>query len=145
MRQIFFMEQVSKLQQTDIHLGVVIESTEYKRIYIQEKISQWIKKLQMLCKIAWLEPVAAQSCFITGFKRRSAFYKRTIPNIFSHLKRLDEVITTEFIPAITGGVNLSDIERRLMSLQPKLGGMRIPILSDIADTEFSQMLSNNLT
>ena len=59
MRQIFFMEQVSKLQQTDIHLGVVIESTEYKRIYIQEKISQWIKELQMLCKIAWLEPLTA--------------------------------------------------------------------------------------
>ena len=99
----------------------------------------------MLCKIACFEPQAAYSCFVTGFKHKPTFYIRTILNISSHLKRLDEVITTEFIPAITGGVNLSDIERRLMSLQPKLGGMRIPILSDIADTEFSQMLSNNLT
>ena len=71
---------------------------------------------------------------------------RTIPNISSHLKRLDEVITTEFIPAIIGGINCSDIEGKLMSLPPKLGGIGIPIFSVIADKEyeFSQMLSNNI-
>ena len=31
------------------HLEAFIGSTSYKRIYIQEKISQWIKELQMLC------------------------------------------------------------------------------------------------
>ena len=71
---------------------------------------------------------------------------RTIPNISSHLKRLDEVITTEFIPAV-GGISCSDIERKLMSLPSKLGGMGIPIFSDITDSEyeFSQILSNDLT
>ena len=55
----FFVEQVSKLQEDgQRHLGAVIGSTEYKRIYIQEKISQWIKGLQMLRKIAWFEPQA---------------------------------------------------------------------------------------
>ena len=71
---------------------------------------------------------------------------RTIPNISRHLKRLVEVITTEFIPAIAGGINCSDIERKLMSLLPKLEGMGILNVFDIADREyeFSQMLSNNL-
>ena len=70
-----------------------------------------------------------------------------MPNISSHLKRLDEVITTEFIPTITGGINCSDIEKKLMSLPPKLGSKGIPIFSDIADREyeFSQMLLNDLT
>ena len=44
-------------------------------------------------------------------------------------------------------MNCSDIERKLMLLPPKLGGMGIPIFSSIADREyeFSQMLSINLT
>ena len=129
------------------HLGAVTGSTEYKRIYIQEKISQWITELQMLSKIAWFEPQAACSCIVTGFKHKPIFYRRTIPNISSHLKPLDEVITTELIPEIAGGINCSDIERKLMPLPPKLGGMGIPVFSDIADREykFSQMLSNDLT
>ena len=64
-------------------LSAVVGSIEYKRTYIQEKISQWIKDLQMLCKIAWFDPQSAYSCFMTGFV--------TIPNISSHLKQLDEV------------------------------------------------------
>ena len=124
------------------HLGAVIGSTECKRIYIQEKISQWIKELQMLCKIAWFEPQVACSCFVMVFKQKPTFYMRTIPNISSHLKRLDEVITIEFIPEITGGKDCSGIERKLMSLTPKLGGVGIPIFFGIADRkyEFSQML-----
>ena len=101
----------------------------------------------MLCIIAWFEPQAAYSCFVTGFKHKPTFFMRTIPNISSHLKRLDEVITTEFIPATAGGIICSGIERKLVSLPPKLGGMGIPIFSNISDREyeFSQMLSNDLT
>ena len=72
----------------------------------------------MLCKIAWFEPQAAYSCFITGFKGKPTFYMKTIPNISSHLKRLDEVIPIELTPAITDGIICSDIERKLMSLLP---------------------------
>ena len=63
------------------YLGAVIGSTEYKCIYIQEKISQWTKELQMLCKIAWFEPQAAYSCLVTGFKHKATFYMGPIPNI----------------------------------------------------------------
>ena len=70
-----------------------------------------------------------------------------MPNISSRLKQLDDAITIEFIPAVTGGINFSGIERKLMSLLPKLSGMGIPIFPDIADREyeFSQVLSNDLT
>ena len=64
----------------------------------------------MSCKSPWFEREAIYSCFVTGFKQKSTFCMRTIPNTSSHLKRLDEVITTEFIPAITDGTNCSDIE-----------------------------------
>ena len=88
----------------------------------------------------------SQLIIIVGREIRSTEAK-TISNISSHLKRLDEVITTEFIPAITDGINCSHIERKLISLPPKTTSMGIPISSNIVDRkyQFSQMLSNNLT
>ena len=48
---------------------------------------------------------------------------RTIPDIPDQLNELDEVITSKFIPAITGGIHCSNIERKLLSLPSKLGGL----------------------
>ena len=62
-------------------------------------------------------------------------------------KIVDEIITTEFIPAITGGIHCSDIERKLLSFPPRLGGLGIPIFSETAEKEFkySTMITKELT
>ena len=114
---------------------------------MKEKIEQWIKELRMLCKRAWYEPQTTYSCFITGFKHKLTYFMRTIPDISNQLKQLDKTVTTEFIPAISAGINCSDIERKLFSFPPKLGGLGIPIFSEIADREykFSRMISKDLT
>ena len=54
---------------------------------------------------------------------------------------------TEFMPALTGGINCSDTERRLMSLPPRYRGLGIPIFSESAEEEyeFSIILSKDLT
>ena len=70
---------------------------------------------------------------------------RTIPNIANLLKVLDFAITKQFIPsrkytlipAITGGIRCSDVERRLLSLPPRMGGLGIPVFSKIADFEYA--------
>ena len=97
--------------------------------------------------MAWYEPQAAYSCFITGFKHKPTYFMRTIPNISKELKQLDDVVRTEFIPAITGGINSSDLERKLPSFPPKVGGPGIPIFSETAKREykFSTMISKYLT
>ena len=51
---------------------------------------------------------------------------RTTPNIAHFLIRLDDVITKQFIPYITGGINCSNVER-LLSLPAKMGGLGKPI------------------
>ena len=68
-----------------------------------------------------MELQAAYSCFITAFKHKPSYIMRTIPDISDQLNQLDEVITSEFIPAITGGIHCSNIERKLLSLPSKLG------------------------
>ena len=75
------------------------------------------------------------------------YFMRTIPNIKSQLKQLDDAIRTEFLPAITGGINYSDIEKRLMPLPPRFGVLEIPIFSESGqrEYEFSTILSKDST
>ena len=60
---------------------------------------------------------------------------RKVPNISKELKKLDDVVRTEFLSAITGGINCSDLERKLLSFPPKLGVLGIPIFSETAERE----------
>ena len=82
---------------------------------MHEKTSQWIKELQMLCKVAWLELQGAYSCFLTGFKHNPTFYMRTIPNIISNLKRLDEVITIKKKELKMIRQDITELQQRLNS------------------------------
>ena len=71
---------------------------------------------------------------------------RTIPGISQEFKKIDELIMTRLIPAITGGIIPNDLERDLFSLPPSFGGLGIPIFSEIAEREFnnSQVLTDFL-
>ena len=95
------------------HLGAVIGSISYKEDYMNEKIDQWIKELKLLSETANIEPQCALSYFITGYKHKLNNYVRVVPNILNLLRHRDNVITKEFIPAITGGVKCSENERKL--------------------------------
>ena len=78
--------------------------------------------------IAKAEPQAAYSCFTTAFKHKPSYIMRTIPDISDQLNQLDEVITSELKPTITGGILSSKIERKLLSLPSKLEGAWNPNL-----------------
>ena len=58
-----------------------------------------------------------------------------VPNLL--LQHIDDVITKEFIPAITRGVKCSENERKLSSLPLKLGGLGIPIFFETSGFEYS--------
>ena len=105
------------------HLGAVIGSESYKEQYISEKINEWKDELHVLSEIAKIEPQAAYSCFTSGYKHKFNYCMRTIPNISHLMKEIDEIIMHEFIPAITGGVKINEMERNLLALPPKLEGL----------------------
>ena len=83
--------------------------------------------------MAKIEPQCALSCFISGYKHKLNYYMMSVPNISNLLRYIDDVITKEFILAIAGGIKCSKNERKLLSPQPKLGGLGIPIFSETSD------------
>ena len=122
------------------HLGAIIGTDGYRDEYVLDKINRWSSELQLLCEIAKIEPQAAYSCFVSGYKHKLTYYMRTIPGISHLLQCIDDIILTEFIPAITGGIKVNQTERILISLPVKYGGLGIPIFSEVSDQEYSNSL-----
>jgi len=118
------------------HLGAKIGSESFKLQYLQTKVEQWSKELQNLIEIAKSDPQAAYSCFVTGFKQKLNYVMRTIPDSSNSLRKIDEIVANEFIPTINGGRLVNEVERMLLSLPVKCGGLGIPIFSEIAEAEF---------
>ena len=99
--------QGSDIQITDDgkrHLGASLGSTKCKEEYLSSKVDEWIAQLRILSQIARTQTQAEYRAFITGSRHKISFYMRTISVASTQLKRLDEVVQSEFIPAITGGV-----------------------------------------
>ena len=125
------------------HLGAALGKPSFRASFMQENVNEWSKEIHILSEIARTEPQAAYAAFVAGYKHKISYCMRTIPGIEDQLKNLDDIVTSEFIPAITNGINCSPHLRKLLSLPPKLGGLGIPIFSDMAKTEYNN--SVNLT
>ena len=61
---------------------------------------------------------------------------RTIKGASTQLRQVDQVIQTEFIPSITGGITRNKDERKLLSLPRKLGGLDIPMFVESFQVEY---------
>jgi hypothetical protein len=122
------------------YLGGTIGTNEFKSSYIENKINDLKKQLCRLSEIAMYEPQAAYAAFTFGFKHKITHLLRTIPDITEHISSLDETIDDTFIPAITGGITCSEIERRMLALPAKLGGLGIPIFSSMSTFEYNYSL-----
>ena len=60
---------------------------------------------------------------------------RTIQDIDEYLKPLDDTISNNFLPTLLDSI-VTDNERSLFQLPVRLGGLGIPILSEIAREHF---------
>ena len=72
---------------------------------------------------------------------------QTIKSVGSLFQPLEEVIHQHFIPALTGQDPCCKLERDLLSLPCRLGGLNIPIPTQISDYQFyaSKQVSAPLT
>ena len=92
--------------------------------------------MENLSLIAKSQPHAAYSAYIHGFQHKFRYFLRTIEGIEDELKPLDDMISNNLIPSITG-FQLSETERELFSLPVRLGGMGLESIASIANDEFS--------
>ena len=121
------------------HLGAVVGSETNEENFIAEKVVKWEEEIKTLLEIACTQPHAAYAALVHGVIRKYTFVMRTVPNISTMLKHLDEAID-DFIKVILQGYTFNDAERLLFSLPAKYGALGIIIQSMRSDLEYQNSL-----
>ena len=85
-------------------------------------MTQWVSKVTKLAKFAKTQPHAAFAAFTHGLSSEWTYMSRSVPSLEDHLQPLEDVICRDLLPSLTGRA-VSDLERNLLSLPARLGGM----------------------
>ena len=88
-------------------------------------MESWKDELLQLCTWASTQPHAAFTAYTHGWCNRWSFLTRTTPNICHHLREIEDIIRMKLLPSLTGRPPLNNIERDLLSLPARLGGIGI--------------------
>ena len=130
------------------YLGGFIGNVESKEIYVQEKVTKWVEDVTEIAEIAKDEPQVALSAFNIGLSQRWTFIQRTVKDISALFHPLEDAIRHKFIPALLGGKVVNDVERKLLALPYRYGGLGIRNPVKTADSanrssvKITELLSN---
>ena len=118
------------------HLGAAIGSSSFVETFVSNKVEEWKEEIEKLSSVAGSQPHAAYAAFVHGTKHKWSYISRTVPNCGHLLQPLENAIQQKFIPAISGGPPCSLVERDLLALPTKKGGLDLPNPAATSDFEF---------
>ena len=119
------------------HLGAALGSREFAEGFVAKKVCSWSSEVLALAEIATNRPHAAFCAFTHGMISGWVYIMRTIPNVGPLFQPLEDAIRLKLIPALTGHGACSALERDVLSLPCRLGGLGIVNPVDIADSQFA--------
>ena len=106
------------------HLGAAVGTEDFKHGYVKKKVEAWIACVRAFSNIATSEPHAIYATYTHCLQSQWTFLCRTMPGVSELLQPLEDVIRQEFIPSLLRR-EVNDMERDLLSLPARLGGMGI--------------------
>ena len=106
---------------------------------------KWTFELRELSKIAVTEPHATYCAFTHGLIGHWTHICRTMPGAAQLLKPVEDAIHTQFIPSLLGCAPPGDLERGLLALPVRLGGLGLINPTQLADSHrYSRQLTTPL-
>lgn len=107
-----------------MHLGAAIRTEEFKRECVREKLTEWVKMIDVMSDFARTEPHVAYSAHTHCLQHRWNFM-HTIQVISSLLISLENYTLNTFLPPLLRSPTMGNDERSLTELPPRLGGIGI--------------------
>ena len=108
--------------------------------YVVDKIKEWEEEIDMLSKIAEMYPHAAYTAFTRAIMGKWKYLMRTIDGIGNMLQPLEKAISAKFIPALTGRGPCSSVERAIISLPIRYGGLNLVNPVNVAHIHYKASL-----
>ena len=84
-----------------------------------------------------LQPHAIFAAFTHAVVHQWTYLARTVPNISMFITPIEDMIRSNLIPSLTGRAPPGDLERLLLSLPPRLGGLGFTIPTNLSAFEFA--------
>ena len=107
------------------HLGAALGSPKFCGLFAMTKVKKWEGEIRKLATIAATQPQAAYAVYTNVLRHKRSFLARTMTNVAGQLEHLESTISKEFIPALLSRPQLGDIERDILALPCRHGGMGI--------------------
>ena len=119
------------------HLGAATGSLDFKRIYVKNKVTNWIDAVKQIAMIAKTEPHAAFVAYTHPLQCQWTFISRVMDGIADLFEPLEKVITSVFHKSLLDR-DVDQIERDLIALPARLGGLGIfnPVTMSSVPHEF---------
>ena len=114
------------------HLGAAVGEESYKTEFVSRKVETWVNELKTLSTIASSQPQAAYVAFTIGYRQKFNYIIRTLDGISEFFQPIEDVIRFHLIPALCDGRQCSDVEREILSLPIKIGGLGITNIEEEA-------------
>ena len=117
------------------HLGAALGEKSTIDSYVKGKVQQWVNEVEELATVARTHPQAAYAAFTHGMASKWTYLMRTVEATQQLLQPIEDAIRQLLLPAITGKPDISDLERDLIALPARLGGLGIPNPTATSPTE----------
>ncbi|XP_062507224.1 uncharacterized protein LOC134183654, partial [Corticium candelabrum] len=135
-RKVFCDTSVNITNSGKRHLGAALGDTSFVNEYVGCKVQDWVQQIESLSAIACTNPHVAYSAFVQGLVHKWSYLFRTVPDIASVVKPLEDAICHRFLPALTGQSVFGMEMREALSLPCNLGGLNISNPTKMSDISF---------
>ena len=107
------------------YLGGALGTSDFCKEFSENKVAEWVNEIDRLSIIARSQPQAAHSAFTHSTIGRWIFSLRSTQFSCDTLQPLESSIQNKLIPAILDRAPSNALERKLLSLPARLGGLGI--------------------
>ena len=133
-RRLFSSTGIKLANDGQRHLGAAISTSNFRAQYASEKVTKWCNEPHRLANFAKTQP-HTYSAFTHGILSQYTYLMRTRPVMHEFIKPVDDVIRLELLPTLLNSI-VPEVDCQLYSLPLRHGGLGIPILSEIAESQF---------
>ena len=107
------------------YLGAAIGSPSFIDDFVSHKVEEWKEETSKLASVAGTQTHATYAAFVHGTKGKWSYLRRTVPHCGFLLQPIEDMVHEGSIPAITGRPPCFQMERKMLALPSKLGGLSL--------------------